>query len=147
MRTILAAVAMGLILAACGTTGGLNGSAPTPTPSGAPFPSFSPGANFDVTVTEKDHAASLRVGQRLLVVLHANANMTNWTHPTSSDAGLLRPVVDVAASAPLGVTVAAFQALAPGNVEVSAFAGPQCAAGQACPMYAILYSLQVTITA
>jgi hypothetical protein len=45
------------------------------------------------------------------------------------------------------VTVAAFQALAPGEVSVTAFAGPKCEAGQPCPMYAILYSLRVTITA
>jgi len=147
MRTILAAAAVVLVLSGCARISSGEGSAPSPTPSPAPVPSTGPGVHFDVTVTQKDHSTSLRVGQRLLVVLNEGAGMTTWSHPVSSDPVLLAPVVDPAAAAPVGVTVAAFQARAPGQVSVTAIAGPKCAVGQVCPMYAILYSLQVSITA
>ena len=147
MRKILAAFALVWILAACGRYSGGVGSDSTPTPI-PPVPSTGPGLNnFDVTATDQDHVAALRVGQRLLVVLHAGANMRTWSHPASSDTTMLAPIVDPAAASPAGVTVAAFQAQAPGQVAVTAISGPNCASGQACPMYAILYSLQVTITA
>lgn len=135
---VLAAVAV-VLLAACGATGAGPGSGASPSPSS--------GLGFDVTATEKDHTAAMRVGQRLEVVLHAAAGMNDWSRPRSSDEAILAPTVDPAATAVRGVTLAAFVAKAPGQVDVTSFAGPVCASGQPCPMYAAAYTLRVTVSA
>ncbi|OLC25778.1 MAG: hypothetical protein AUH40_05780 [Chloroflexi bacterium 13_1_40CM_65_17] len=96
-------------------------------------------------VTENDRAITVRTGQKLEVVLHAKPGMTSWSNVRSSDTSLLQPIVNPAATAVRGVTLAAFQALAPGQVTITATAGAACSPGQACPMYAILYSVSVTI--
>lgn len=134
-------MAAALALCACGAVG--TGSAPSPSPS---FPAFTPGHGFDVVVTEKDSHATLRVGQKLEAVLHAQPGMTNWGNVRSSDTSVLRPTVDPAASARVGVTLAGFEAVAPGLVRIEASAGALCSPGQACPMYAILLSIEVTVT-
>ncbi len=126
------AAAIGLLLAGCGHYVGI-GSNPTPTPS-------------QVEVTDQDHTATLHVGQRLEVILHAPNGMNSWTHPKSSDESVLTPVVDTKATAPIGVTVAAFQALKAGDAGVTATASPKCPPGSACPMYVAFYSLKVTVT-
>ena len=127
--------AIGLLLAGCGNYAGL-GSNPSPTPK----------PTGQVTATEKDHVATLRVGQRLEVVLHAPNGMSNWANVRASDSTVLAPTVDTKAAAPLGVTIAAFQALRAGTVEVTATASPKCPPNAACPMYVAVYSLKVTVT-
>lgn len=131
---------VGATLAACGSAGTGAGTTPTPTPSP------SPGQGYAAVVTEQDHAATLRAGEKLEVVLHAASGMTNWSHPTSSDESVLAPIVDPAATAVRGVTLAAFIAKAPGHAVISSAAGPQCSPGQACPMYAIAFTAVVTVT-
>jgi hypothetical protein len=106
----------------------------------------SPGLGFDAVVTENDRAITIHTGQKLEVVLHAKSGMTDWSNVRSSDTSLLQPIVNPAATAVRGVTLAAFQALAPGQATITATAGAACSPGQACPMYAILYSVTVTIT-
>lgn len=133
------AVAAVLLLAACGATSAGPGSGASPSPSS--------GLGFDVTATEKDHTAAMRVGQRLEVVLHAAAGMNDWSRPRSGDEAILAPTVDPAATAARGVTLAAFLAKAPGSVEITSSAGPVCASGRPCPMYAALYTLRVTVSA
>ena len=88
----------------------------------------------------------MHVGQKLVVVLHAPSGMSSWTHPISSDNSILAPIVDPAAMAARGVTLAAFEARKQGQVEVSANASPLCSPGQACPMLVAVYALKVTIT-
>jgi hypothetical protein len=136
-RFVLGTVA-GLLLTACGASGIGPGASSSPSPSA--------GTRFDVTAMDTDHAVTLRVGQTLEVVLHAGKGLHDWTHPTSSDQSVLIPIVDPAATAARGVTLAAFAAKAPGEAEVSATAAPLCSPGQACPMYIALYSLRVTVT-
>lgn len=133
-----AAIALALALAACGAYS-------FPASEASPSPSSSPGVGFDVTATEKDHAVTMHVGQKLEVVLHGGTS-TNWQQVQSSDRRILQPIVDPAATAVRGVTLAAFQAMAPGHAEVTAVGTPVCPSGQACPMYAILYSLKVSVT-
>jgi hypothetical protein len=87
-----------------------------PTPSAASNP-----MSFDVTATET-------------------------TQPRSSDESILAATVNPAATAVRGVTLAAFLAKAPGQVNVSAYGSPTCPSGQACPMYVIVFSLRVTVT-
>lgn len=125
-----------MLAVACGATG--SGSSPTPTPR--------EGTSFDVTATNTDHVATLHVGQKLEVILHAPNGMNNWTHPVSSDTSILSPVVDPAATAAIGVTLAAFEAGKAGQVEVTSNASPHCASGAACPMYLAVYSLRVSVT-
>jgi hypothetical protein len=137
MKRFLIVLAAFLALSACGSVGGGTGSAASP--------STNPGLNFDLAISEKDHAATLRVGQKLEVVLHATSGMANWTPPKSSDASVLAPLVNPAASAARGVTLAAFQAMAPGEVEITSNSSPVCPSGQACPMYIAVYSVKVTI--
>jgi hypothetical protein len=138
MKRALLVAAAGLLLSACGSVG--TGAAPSPTPSSGP------GLGFDVQVTEKDHAATVRVGQKLELVLHAYGGMTTWSQVKTSDPSILAPRVDPAATAVRGVTLAAFQALAPGEADVTAVASPDCSPGQACPAFAMLYTLKVTVT-
>jgi hypothetical protein len=132
-----------LTLSACGAVG--IGAPPGQTPS--PSPVVTPGPGFDVVVTEKDHSVTLRVGQRLEAVLHANPKMTPWADVRSTDQTVLMPVVDPAATAVRGVTLAGFQAMTPGMASIEATAGAACPPGVACPMYAILLSIEVTVTA
>lgn len=137
MRLFLVA-AIACLAVACGATGIGSGSNPSPTPS--------EGMGFDVTVTENDHAVTLHPGQKLEVVLHAPNGMNSWTHPVSNDTSVLSPIVDPAATAARGVTLAAFEAKKPGQVEITANSSPMCSPGQACPMYVAVYSLRVTVT-
>jgi len=130
--------AAGLLLSACGRFG--TGAAPSPTPS------TGPGLGFDVVATEKDHTVALRVGQKLELVLRANGGLENWSQVRSGDTSVLRAIVNPAATAVRGVTLAAFQAVAPGEAEVTAVSAPNFSPGQACPMFIALYTLQVTVT-
>jgi len=126
----MAWAATGLLLIGCGSAA--VGAGPSPTQT--------------VTVSENDHVASVRVGQRLELVLHAPNGMTNWAHPESRDRSILAPTVDPAAAAAVGVTLAAFVGMKPGDTEVMATASPRCPPGAACPMYVALYSLKVPVT-
>lgn len=138
VRTIFGVIVAGMILAGCGSAGSGTGAAPTVTP---------PGLHFDIAVSEKNTAVTMRAGQRLEVVLHSYPNMGSWAQLRSSDATVLAPIVNPAATSVRGVTLAAFQALAPGQATVTADSSPRCSPGQACPLYIALYSLKVTVTA
>lgn len=140
LRSVFIGIVAALALSACGAAG----TAATPSPS-PDNPSTSPGRGFDVSVSEKDKSISLRVGQKLEAVLHANQGMTNWSGVRSSDPSILMSVVDPAATAVRGVTLAGFQAIAPGQVQITAVAGALCSPGQACPMYAMVLSIDVTV--
>jgi hypothetical protein len=128
---ILGLAALVMMLAACGTGWHADPGGET---------------GFDVTVTEKDHSTTMTVGQRLEVVLHAPAGMKPWTHPVSSNAKVLQPAVDPAAISVRGVTLAAFEAVAPGEVQVTANAAPDCAENQPCAQLLAVYNLKVTVT-
>jgi hypothetical protein len=141
-KAALVAALAALVLTACGSVGA--GGVPSPSPN--PSPSTGPGLGFDAVVTENDRAITIHAGQKLEVVLHAKTGMTNWSNVRSSDNSLLQPIVNPAATAVRGVTLAAFQAVAPGQATITATAGAACSPGQACPMYAVLYSVTVTIT-
>jgi hypothetical protein len=141
MRILLLVVFAAVLISGCGSAGTGSNLVSTPSPSASSNP-----MSFDVTATETTQAASMRVGQRLEVVLHAGSGMNNWTQPRSSDESILAPTVNPAATAVRGVTLAAFVAKAPGQVNVSAYGSPVCPTGMACPMYVIVFSLKVTVT-
>lgn len=101
--------------------------------------------HFDVTATEQDHAVSMHVGQKLQVVLHGGTQV-NYQQVQSNDQTVLAPTVDPAATAVRGVTLAAFIAKSQGTARVTAVGSPVCPSGAMCPMYAVLYTLTVTVT-
>ena len=140
MNRFVLAAALGLLLSGCGPAGAGSGSNPSPTPSERP------GFGYDVTAGDHDKAVTMRVGQKLEIALHAPNGMNNWTHPESSDTSILAPIPDPAATAARGVTLAAFEARKPGQVDVTANASPTCTPGAPCPMYLAVYSLRVTVT-
>ena len=140
MKRFVLAAAMGLLLSGCGAPGAGSGSNPSPTPSERP------GLGYDVTAGDNDKTVTMRVGQKLEVALHAPNGMNNWTHPESSNPSILAPIPDPAATAARGVTLAAFEARKPGEVDVTANASPMCTPGAPCPMYLAVYSLRVTVT-
>jgi hypothetical protein len=127
-------VALALLVVGCGAAG----QGASPSPSDNPM-------HFDVTATEKDHAVTMHVGQRLELVLHGGGQLA-YQQVTSSDTSILEPTVNPAATAVVGVTLAAFKARAAGEARVTAVGAPVCPSGQACPMFAVLYTLTVTIT-
>ena len=137
MGKFVLVAAIALLAVACGSAGTGGGANPTPSPGGL---------GFDVTATEKDHAVTMHAGQKLEVVLHAGNAMVNWSHPMSSDTSVLSAIVDPAATAARGVTLAAFEARKSGQVQVTSTSGPLCPSGSMCPMYAIAYTLTVTVT-
>ncbi|MEO9049549.1 MAG: hypothetical protein ABI334_08085 [Candidatus Dormiibacterota bacterium] len=126
-----------LLLAACGTAG--TGSGPSP--------GVTPGQGFDLVVSDHDTTATMQVGQKVELVLHARGGMSNWMQPRSSKESVLAPIVDPAATAVRGVTLAAFQAMSPGEAQITAYASPICSPGQACPMYVAVFNVTVTVTA
>ena len=139
MRKLILLAAVAMFGAGCGATGA--GAGPNPSPS----PSDSSPIHFDVTATETDKAVSMHAGQKLEVVLHGG-NQITWQQVKSSDTTILEPTVNPAATAVRGVTLAAFRAKAAGEVQVTAVGTAVCPAGQPCPMFAMLYTLTVTIT-
>jgi hypothetical protein len=140
VRYLLIAVAVALVVSGCGAYRTGAGSDPSPTPSEGT------GLGYDVVVTEKDKTAAMRIGQKLEVVLHATNNMANWSPPRLSNDKVLVPIVNPAATAVRGVTLAAYRAVAPGEVEISAYASPNCPSGSMCPMYVAVVSIKVTVT-
>lgn len=140
MRTLLIAVATGLFFTACTTVNTCACSFGV-----LPTASAAPGLGFDVVVTEKDTATTLRAGQKLEIVLHAVNGMDNWMQVKSSNESILAPTVNPAATAVRGVTLAAFKAMEPGQADISAYASPTCSPGQACPMYVQVWSVRVTV--
>ena len=139
MRLGLIAALAALALSGCGAAG--IGVAPPASPS------TGPGSGFDLAVNEKSTTATLKVGQKLEVVLHARLGMAPWSGVRSSDTSVLAPMVNPAATAARGITLAAFQALAPGEAQITATAGADCSPGKACPMYAMLWRIDVTVAA
>ncbi|HET6310631.1 MAG TPA: hypothetical protein VFH00_06465 [Candidatus Nitrosotalea sp.] len=140
VRSLFAVALAALVISACGAYREGPGAGPSPTPSEGT------GLGYDLVVTERDKTATMRVGQKVEVVLHAASNMDNWTQVRSTNEAVLIPIVNPAATAVRGVTLAAFKAVAPGHAEITAYASPHCPPGSACPMYVQVVSIKVTVT-
>ena len=136
MKLLLIAMSVGLALAACGSAGTGSGTESSP----------SSGLGFNLVISEKDKTAAMKVGQTLEVVLHAPPGMSSWTPPKSSNEAILVPVVNPAATAARGVTLAAFKALASGEVQITSNDSPMCSPGHACPQFIAVYTVTVTVT-
>src|ERR1700740_2092596 len=78
----LLVVGLALLVVGCGNPG----QGASPSPSENPL-------HFDVTATEKDHALSMHVGQKLELVLHGG-ELLRYQQVTSSNTSILEPTVD-----------------------------------------------------
>ena len=97
-------------------------------------------------VTDHDRAVSVLAGQRIEVYLAQRQGMTRWQNLVADDTSVLQPVDIGIVPPPRSATVAGFVAMRPGTANITATAGPLCSPGQACPMYAVLFSVRVTVT-
>ena len=134
-----------VILAACGNTvcDECAQLAVSPTPR-LPV-ATSPTAGFDVLITDTDRAVTVKSGQRLEVILHARPGMADWSGVNVDDYTVLR-AVPTGITAARGVTIAGYEAARPGTATIRATATPLCSPGQACPAFAMLFEVTVTVT-
>jgi len=138
VRTLIAVLAV-VVVAACGSASGA-GAGPSPTPP------TTPAAGFDVLITDHDRAASALVGQRIEVYLSQHQGMTEWQNLAVDDTSVVQPVNTGIVPPPRGATIAGFVAVRSGTANITATAGPLCSPGQTCTMYAVLFSVRVTVT-
>lgn len=147
VRHLLAAALGGLLLASCGAALG-GPSAGVGVSLRSESPAATPAASGpDLMITDQSRDVAAYTGQRILVFLNARPGLTDWSDIRSSDVHVLTPaVIDV--MVPHGVTAAAFKAGGVGVVLITASAGPLCQAFVPCPppMYAALFSVQVTVS-
>lgn len=108
-----------------------------------PVPTLQPG--FAVLITEHDRAVAVQTGQKIEVVLRARSGMSDWSGVSVDNPAVLR-AVPTGITVARGVTVAGFEAIAPGTATIRATATPLCSPGQACPQYAMLFEVTVTVT-
>jgi hypothetical protein len=137
----VAALLAVVTLAACGTVRGApGGTEPSPI---TPAPT-APVHGFDVLITDQDRAVTVQVGQRIEVFLRQKPGMTEWSGIRSEDTSVLAPI-PTGIAAVRGATIAGFTAVQTGTTNIQSSAGPMCAPGEACPAYAILFSVAVTV--
>jgi len=132
-----------LSIAACGAVGG-GAQEPSPTPSEIPLPT-SPTHGFDVLITDQDRDVTVRVGQKVEVFLRARPGMTGWSGIRADDPPVLS-AIPTGITVVKGASIAGFVAQAAGVTNVTAYASPQCPPNAMCPMYAMLFSVRVTVT-
>jgi hypothetical protein len=134
-----------LILTACGSVHCSEscaqvGGKPTPLPPVA----TSPSAGYDVLITDTDRAVTVKSGQRIELVLHAKPGMSDWGGVNVDDYTVLR-AIPTGITAARGVTIAGYEAVRPGTATIRATATPLCSPGQACPAFAMIYEVRVTV--
>jgi hypothetical protein len=95
-----------------------------------------------VTSADDRRTVPVRVGDSVRLLL-ADRD-TNWTQVSDSPMGLLAPA-PAPAPPPHGQLVI-WTAMHPGTVTVKAVGTPICAASVACPMYARLFEVTITIS-
>ena len=132
-------------LSACGNSGCLECAAlrvVSPTPQ-LPV-ATTPTAGFDVVITDTDRAVTVKSGQRIELVLHAKPGMSDWSGVNVDDYTVLR-AVPTGIMAARGVTIAGYEAARPGTATIRATATPLCSPGEACPAFAMIFEVQVTV--
>jgi hypothetical protein len=102
-------------------------------------------AGFDILITDRDENVTVKTSQQIEVYLEQRPGLTEWNGLRSDDETVLAPV-PTGITAARGVTIGGFKALAPGTASITAYAGAACSPGQACPMFAALFSVRVTVT-
>jgi hypothetical protein len=144
-------LAAALVASGCGSVApSAPGAASTPSPrtGGAASPGSNPQASPAAALTEADTGRAVQVkrGEVVSVTLHEVPNFVEWSRPASSDGAVLAPVVDTRAASVRGVTLASFQAAAPGTAQLSSSAGPVCPPNAPCPAVSMAWAVAVTVT-
>jgi hypothetical protein len=133
--------------AGCASPGtGVGAPAPTPTGSGTTCQPSSTATTLTLTETDSGRAVCARVSQRIEIFLHGSAQ-SKWA-PITATGTALAPATSGKLSLAIGVTGAAFAAVAPGVAEVGS-TRPMCdtrQAGTECPTTAGFH-LTVTVVA
>jgi hypothetical protein len=137
IRVALAIVAATVTLVSCATPVCVCGTLPT-------APLVSPTAGFDVVITDTDRAVTVRSGQRLELMLHAKPDMSDWGGVNVDDYTVLL-AIPTGITAAHGVTIAGYEAVGPGTATIRATATPLCSPGQACPAFAMIFEVRVTV--
>ena len=130
------------MLAACGQTG-CACAALRVTPS--PSTPTSPDPRFDVLITDQDRDVAVKLGQTVEVYLPQRTGMTRWSQVVADDTSVLRPI-NIGILVPANATIGGFVAEAAGVANLTAYASPQCKPNEACPMYAMLFQVRVTVS-
>ena len=144
IRVVLAILGAAAMLGACSTPVCVCGPAVMPTPVTSPV-ATSPTAGFDVLITDTDRAVTVKSGQRLELILHAKPGMSDWSGVNVDDYTVLR-AVPTGITAARGVTIAGYEAARPGTATIRATATPLCSPGHACPLFAMIFEVVVTVT-
>lgn len=110
---------------------------------GSPYPTWV--AGFDVLITDRDQDVTVHTGQKVEVYLTQGPGLTVWSGLRSDDEAVVAPV-PTGITAPRGVTIGGFKAVALGTASITAYATAVCSPDEACPMYAALFSVRVTVT-
>jgi hypothetical protein len=88
----------------------------------------------------------LHKGQVVSVALHEADGFTAWSRLTTSDGGVLIPIVDTRAAAVRGVTLGSFEGVAPGTAQLTSTATQDCAAGAPCTAIARSWTVTVVVS-
>jgi len=134
-----------VILVACGNTGCRDCAQLAVSPAPRLPVATSPTPGFDVLITDTDRAVTVKSGQRLELILHAKSGMSDWSGVNVDDYTVLR-AVPTGITAARGVTIAGYEAPRLGTATIRATATPLCSPGQACPAFAMLFEVTVTVT-
>ncbi|MGH9123737.1 MAG: hypothetical protein ACRDZ8_03285 [Acidimicrobiales bacterium] len=142
--TALHAVVLVLLLVGCGaaTKTATSGGSTTTTSGGSTStvaPSGSPALRLDASSMG---SYDVKVGQ--LVQLTLSSPGMRWSRAMAMPSGLL--AVDLAPSPPVNGSLAIWTATAPGTVSITAVGEAACSAGVACPQYARLFRVSLTIS-
>lgn len=143
VRNLLVVAALVVVLTGCGVSRGCLGCAAPSSPN--PSVPTGPISGFDVLITEHDQDVTVQAGQRIEVFLRQRAGLTVWSGPRSDDEAVLAPI-PTGITAVRGATIGGFKAITPGRASITAYATADCSPGQACPMFAVLFSVRVTVT-
>ncbi len=135
-----ALVLVTLLACACGSAHVCQGCTAVASPIAT-----APAPGFDVLITEGDRAVTVKQGQRIELVLHEKPGMSEWNGVNVDDPSVLR-AIPTGITAARGVTIAGYEAARPGTATIRATATPLCTPGQACPLFAMLFEVSVTVT-
>ena len=128
-----------LMVVACGPARACQGCAAPTSPIAT-----TPAAGFDVLITGSDRAVTVKEGQRVELVLRERPGMSEWSGVNVDDYTVLR-AVPTGIMAARGVTIAGYEAARPGTATIRATATPLCSPGEACPAFAMIFEVQVTV--
>jgi hypothetical protein len=153
-RVVIPGTALVLVLIlsqACNSLGrpssGPGSPAASKPPPAASTPALNPAGQI-VALSDADSARTLFVhkGQVVSVALHEADGFTPWSRLTTSDSGVLIPIVDTRATAVRGMTLGSFEGAAPGTAELASSATHDCVSVTPCRAVARRWVVTVVVS-